>query len=302
MSIVLNWKQQPGQVLDSIEIYRYANARATPNPNALGTPLATLPGDATTYEDTAVISNQVYQYRVVSVKGTDKVMGLPIVQGYFPYTGPGPQELLRGDWWIGYFGTLTNQEFFLNSADMNGRAGFGVWNQNPVLFHKFAYKGKIIFIPNSPTMMGTSYNNQYLAGLIWGMSGAGRFTPNGLSAVDQRKTVIKDGFEYIIRLPELYDSGSYSSNYNSLAFFVQGEWYNTMVRLYRGAPATMPGRWGDLDVVPGNAGTDQGVALFAQAYNNQVSIYYRGSYPDSVSTINNANSATVYHVLELILN
>ncbi|MCT7475967.1 hypothetical protein N5V81_13370 [Escherichia coli] len=65
----------------------------------------------------------------VAVKGTEKVMGLPIVQGDFPMTGPGPQELIRGDWHRGYFGTLTNEEFILNHAELNGLIGFNAWNQ-----------------------------------------------------------------------------------------------------------------------------------------------------------------------------
>lgn len=303
MSILLNWRQQPGQQLDSIEIYRFA-PRAVPDPNNLGTPYVVLAGTATSYEDTAVDNYATYQYRVVSVKGTDKVMGLPIVQAYYPQTGPGPQDLLRGDWWNGYFGTLTPEEFFLNAAELNGLMGQTFSNQNVALWHKFVYKGKILFIPDTPTTTGYTYNQMYSYGLVWGTNDTGKFTPSGQSARNQYRTVKKNGYEYIVRLPQAVDRGAYSSAwYNDMTAWLDSEWANTWCRLFRiSLPANYPSRVSDRDPRTGNSATDAGCAVMQQGYNNQYPLYYRSSYPQSPNFLGQADAGTMYHVFELVLS
>lgn len=303
MSILLNWRQQPGQQLDSIEIYRFA-PRAVPNPNNLGTPYVVLAGTATSYEDTAVDNYATYQYRVVSVKGTDKVMGLPIIQAYYPQTGPGPQDLLRGDWWNGYFGTLTPEEFFLNAAELNGLMGQSFTNQNIALWHKFVYKGKILFIPDTPTATGYTYNQMYSYGLVWGTNDTGKFTPSGQSARNQYRTVKKNGYEYVVRLPQWSDGGAYSSYYyNNPGNWTDGEWMNTWGRLFRiNVAAGYPARVSDLDPRAGSSYNEAGCALMQQGYNNYNTIFYRSSYYNSPSYIDNNSGATMYHVFELVLS
>lgn len=303
MSILLNWRQQPGQQLDSIEIYRFA-PRAVPNPNNLGTPYVVLAGTATSYEDTAVDNYATYQYRVVSVKGTDKVMGLPIIQAYYPQTGPGPQDLLRGDWWNGYFGTLTPEEFFLNAAELNGLMGLSFTNWNVPLWHKFVYKGKILFIPDTPTATGYTYNQMYNYGLVWGTNDTGRFTPGGQSARNQYRTVKKNGYEYIVRLPQGVDGGTYSASYYSNPnSWIDSEWMNTWARLFRmNVAAGYPARVSDLEPRTGSSYGDTGCALMQQGYSNYYTMYYRSSYYNSPSYADNNSGATMYHVFELVLS
>ena len=66
MGIKLNWDDQTDQNLDAVEIYR----TTTPfDPNNPGTPLATLPGDATSYEDNTVSVGNTYYYTVAVKKG-----------------------------------------------------------------------------------------------------------------------------------------------------------------------------------------------------------------------------------------
>ena len=303
MSILLNWRQQPGQQLDSIEIYRFA-PRAVPNPNNLGTPYVVLAGTATSYEDTAVDNYATYQYRVVSVKGTDKVMGLPIIQAYYPQTGPGPQDLLRGDWWNGYFGTLTPEEFFLNAAELNGLMGQSFTNQNVALWHKFVYKGKILFIPDTPTASGYTYNQMYSYGLVWGTNDNGKFTPYNQTARNQYRTVKKNGYEYVVRLPQCVDGGSFNTYYSSNpTTWTDGEWMNTWVRLFRmNVTAGYPARVSDLDPRAGSSAAEVGCALMQQGYNNQYAMYYRSTYYNNPSYVDVASSATMYHVFELVLS
>lgn len=274
MSIVLNWRQQPGQTLDSIEIYRYGTPRQNVDPNNPGTPIVVLPGNAVTYEDTTTDAFATYQYRIVSVKGTDKVMGMPIVQGDFPYTGPGPQELIRGDWWRGYFGTLSNTEFILNAGELNGLIGFTAWNQNVTLFHKFVYKGRILFIPDSGTRSGTTWREQYNLGLMWGTDDTGRRIPSGLTGVNQRKTFNKDGFEYVLRLPRFAEyTTTDSTNFysNPAAYAIEGEWWNTIDSLYRYNGWVR--RFDHVErTATGTAVNGQGATLFANGYSNQYEI------------------------------
>lgn len=300
MSIILNWKQQPGQTLDSIEIYRYVNPRQSVNPVAPGEPIVTLPGNTTTYEDKTTEAYKTYQYRIVAVKGTEKVMGLPIVQGDFPMTGPGPQELIRGDWHRGYFGTLTNEEFILNHVELNGLIGFTAWNQAPTLFHKFVFKGRILFIPDTMTRSGTTWNDQYQQGLAWGTDDYG-YPPQGLSNVTQRRTFNKDGFEYVLRLPRLGDYNySHSQYLNGSGYLLDGEWHNTYASLFRYSGTVR--RFGDLPTRSGTSVTDITSTLFANGYDRATPWYYRASYPDSPTWVSQNTSATVFHVIELVLS
>lgn len=300
MSIILNWKQQPGQTLDSIEIYRYVNPRQSVNPNSPGEPIVVLPGSTTTYEDTTTEAYKTYQYRIVAVKGTEKVMGLPIVQGDFPMTGPGPQELIRGDWHRGYFGTLTNEEFILNHVELNGLIGFNAWNQAPTLFHKFVFKGRILFIPDTMTRSGTTWNEQYQYGLAWGTDDYG-YPPQGLSNVNQLRTFNKDGFEYVLRLPRLGDYNySHSQYLNGSGYLLDGEWHNTFASLFRYSGTVR--RFGDLPTRTGTSVTDITSTLFANGYDRSAAWYYRASYPDSPSWVAQNANATVFHVIELVLS
>lgn len=300
MSIILNWKQQPGQTLDSIEIYRYVNPRQSVNPNSPGEPIVVLPGNTTTYEDTTTEAYKTYQYRIVAVKGTEKVMGLPIVQGDFPMTGPGPQELIRGDWHRGYFGTLTNEEFILNHVELNGLIGFNAWNQAPTLFHKFVFKGRILFIPDTMTRSGTTWNEQYQYGLAWGTDDYG-YPPQGLSNVNQLRTFNKDGFEYVLRLPRLGDYNYGHSQYlNGSGYLLDGEWHNTFASLFRYSGTVR--RFGDLPTRTGTSVTDITSTLFANGYDRGTPWYYRASYPDSPTWVSQTASGTVFHVIELVLS
>lgn len=300
MSIILNWKQQPGQTLDSIEIYRYVNPRQSVNPVSPGEPIVVLPGNVTSYEDTTTEAYKTYQYRIVAVKGTEKVMGLPIVQGDFPMTGPGPQELIRGDWHRGYFGTLTNEEFILNHVELNGLIGFTAWNQAPTLFHKFVFKGRILFIPDTMTRSSTSWNEQYQYGLMWGTDDFG-YPPTSVSNTNQRKTFNKDGFEYILRLPRLGDyQYSHSQYLNSSSYILEGEWHNTFASLFRYSGVVR--RFGDLANRAGSSQSDTYATLFANGYSANTPWYYRPSSPDSPSWTSQSNGATVFHVIELVLN
>lgn len=299
MSITLSWKQQPRQTLDSIEIYRFADPRATPNPLALGTPLAVLPGDATSYVDNTVANYATYQYRIVSVKGGDKSMGAPIVQGYFPQTGPGPQELLRGDWYCGYFGTLTNSEFFLNAGEFNGLFGSQLWGYSPVLFHKFVFRGKILFFPDTLTAQNTPWRT-YAAGVMYGVDNNGPLVPSGYSGVNQKRTVVKNGYEYIVRLPTLVD-GVYSSSWNNQTYYNQGEWHNTMGRLYR-TGLSLP-RFNDLPLQSGASPTALGCALMASAVDvGRTYWYWNPAAPTSPATIDVDSNCSIFHVLELVLS
>lgn len=94
---------------DSVKIYRDVNPIDL---NALPAPLATLPGNATTFSDVTAVRNTVYYYVIASFKGSDVLFTPNQQYGYFPDTGPGPSKLLRGNWNEGYFGTVSQTELF----------------------------------------------------------------------------------------------------------------------------------------------------------------------------------------------
>ncbi|QVW55792.1 hypothetical protein pEaSNUABM9_00211 [Erwinia phage pEa_SNUABM_9] len=301
MPITLTWKQKANQTLDSIEIYRISNPRGTINPNNPGTPLAVLPGTATTYEDNTVENYKTYQYRIVSVKGTDKVFGFPVIQGYFPHTGPGPQKIIRGDWFCGYFGTIDAKDFIVNAAEMNALTGLTLWNQSPALFHKFVYKNRILFIPDANTNVSQSYNFFYQNGFAWGTPDNGKVIPSGAGQTAQRKTVTKSGYEYVVRLPYLFDydaPGQASSSYPQ--YTADGEWFNTMCRVWRYNGTQQ--KYDDRDMPGTGSYNTGGSTMFANMWTNSAVYLNAANSPESISNLSNTNGAYTYMVLELVLN
>ncbi|HCJ9458870.1 TPA: hypothetical protein NV912_004710, partial [Escherichia coli] len=119
MTIRLSWPSQASKGLTAIEIYRKEGWNATIDVYNPGTPHATLSGNAVEFVDNidTLTKNTTYRYWVAAVKDSERLIGNPITQGFYPDTGPGPQTILRGDWASGYFGTVPNTEFF-NTAEL----------------------------------------------------------------------------------------------------------------------------------------------------------------------------------------
>lgn len=239
MTIRLSWPSQADKALTSIEIYRKVGHSATIDVNNPGTPTATVAGDATQYiEDVANLTEKtVYTYWIAAVKGTERLFSAPIVQGFYLDTGPGPQKLLMGDWYAGYFGFVSTADF-ASRDDLVGTQGGLTAAQNAVFttipagsaftgWYKFVFKGRILFFPNS-SHAANSIPNIYNAGMAYGIDGVGSVIPSGASpaaGVAQNAMFSKNGYKYRVRLPYIYD---YAGGNDQDA----GEWKNTYARLF----------------------------------------------------------------------
>ncbi|QXO09598.1 hypothetical protein pEaSNUABM11_00174 [Erwinia phage pEa_SNUABM_11] len=202
MGIKLQWDSQADQNLDGIEIYRSASPISTTAP---GTPLITLAGTATAYEDNTVVNKSIYYYRIAGKKGTERAWGENISSGYFSETGPGRTYPIRGDWNGGMFDYLDIADF-ITPADLlakvpalgnyGTRGSFTTW-------YKMAYKGKVLFIPNTYVVTATQAE-LYKMGVLFGTDDFGTI-PTGTPSpgVNQRTKVNINGLDYILRCPRL---------------------------------------------------------------------------------------------------
>ncbi|QVW55795.1 hypothetical protein pEaSNUABM9_00214 [Erwinia phage pEa_SNUABM_9] len=311
MTIRLSWPSQASKALTGFEIYRKVGYDATIDVNNPGTPVATLPGTATEYvEPVANLTEKtMYSYWVASVKGTERVFGAKIVQAFYLDVGPGPQVPIRGDWYCGYFGVVSPDDFF-NRAEIQAQlttAQSALFQNNIVGWHKFIYKGRIVFFPT--TQSGTTtYLVIYGRGMAYGTDDNGIVVPSGSAAVAQNARVAKAGRQYRIRLPYATEYGSPGGN----SAYDEGEWRNTMARLYlTGYNYTETidkqgrgqGKLDGLQVLGTNSNTtDAGTTAMVPLYATST-LFYNYSYnPVTIQTSNSLNSNVGYFLaLELIL-
>lgn len=217
MSIKLDWTLPVGQTLDSVVIYRDI---APISIVALPSPLATLPGNAVTFEDTTATLGKVYYYMVSLVAGSNQSYSSNYEVGHFSTTGPGPQDLMRGTWKRGFFGVVTEEEMF-SWAEIKTQCGF---TTNPSQaktngWLKLAYNGKVLFWPLNIYTSKMSFKEIYDRGCALGEDTIGTFPPTwamtGYNTV-QNKKITRDGFEFLVRLPRPADKTKYYSSFAAL--------------------------------------------------------------------------------------
>jgi hypothetical protein len=294
MSVRLGFLNR-NQVFDSIKVYRDT---VKIDPAALPAPLVTLTGGETTYLDTTA-PRGVLSYYLFEVRNGDDVeysQPRPIVN--IDYSGPGPQEILYGDWNQGYFGPVDSSLLF-TGPELCNTLGVPGQNSAAVTWYKFAYKGKVLYFPSIALSTAVGWNLLYTKGLVFGINGDG---PTGHSnpATNQWKTVVRGDDEFIVRLPRT----------NKTPGFAQGtsdddsEYYQTVLQLagvYNIASAIQLG-----DVVFQSLANISPMAEFqsgalTQGCNHIVS----GSMLINVSNpLNCARSATTYYwrpMLEYIM-
>lgn len=242
MTIRLNWINRNTDY-DEIRIYRDTERFDTAN---LPEPIDVI-GPADYYDDTTALRNVVYYYALGIVKGNDEVVSPIKVLANMPYTGPGRQTPLRGDYERGYFGTLTASELFASQelADMVGLTeGSGL---DDTYWHKFIDRGRILFIPHYPLRRQVRWDTLYNLGLVFGVQGPGPDTV-GLPAVEQWRTVLKDDHEFVVRLPRSSSSADYTMVVGLQDH--ESEWYRLFEPLLRDSGLVTPyPRWGDSDII-----------------------------------------------------
>lgn len=298
MGIKLQWPSQSAKGVSGLEIYRGTGSTSTLNRNSLPAPLTTLAADATSFEDTTVVEKTIYNYWVCSVKNGERVFTNPIQRGYYLDTGPGPTDLKYGNWDAGYFGTVAVSDLF-TFQEMNSQLGISLFQYTPDFYHKFIFKGRILFYPNIRVMVQT-WSNIYLAGLAWGSNAVAYIKPNGPADTPQGRTVSKNGRAYNVRLPfsaEYSVTGGPTLSQDAIANL--GEWRNTMERLFL-VPGTMS-RWGSAPPdVPSNTSSLQ-TTMFAQAYGTANIWIELGGAPQAITTNTQNQAISTMLVLELVL-
>lgn len=108
----------------------------------------------------------------------------------FPDSGPGPKTLLRGNEDAGYFGTVSEAEFY----DMYDLAAVlplsaTLYAYDPAFgYHwlKFMFKGKVLFIPSNPLYNQASWNIVYNAGYMYGTGDTGKY-PTSTPTIQEKR-------------------------------------------------------------------------------------------------------------------
>lgn len=198
MPVTLNFENfNPG--IEGIAIYRSDDPI---DANNLPEPLVTLGPTETTYTDDTTVHGQMYHYRVAVYIGTDVAPGpnYAMRDATASETGPGPQNIVSGDWNLGLFGQLRSSDF-MPTANVASHLGITAGTAAPDFnWIKVAYKGKVLFIPISVTRFNLSYNSVYSAGGIYGTDDDGLVTPAGALATNQFKPMIFNGYTLIPRV------------------------------------------------------------------------------------------------------
>ncbi|QXO09868.1 hypothetical protein pEaSNUABM38_00146 [Erwinia phage pEa_SNUABM_38] len=294
MGIKLNWVDQSAQNLDAIEIYRSTSPIDSDNP---GNPIATLPGNATGFDDTTVKNKNVYYYRVVAKKGVDRSWGPNQFTGYFAETGPGRPTPLRGDWNAALMDLIAPADFITNvalRAKVPSLAALQAGSEPTVWFKMFS-KGKVFFVPNA-NIVTASWAQLYNAGLVYGVDGVGeRPATIGAGVVNQKVTVDIGGRRYLIRCPRLSPLPE-TSFAAAQADTIGSEWRTTMGRMVRETVDPQPGsltRLYDNTSLPNFFGTHYA------SVGNIVSV--TGTKPETYATTPGGTNMAVGLVLELIM-
>lgn len=115
---------------------------------------------------------------------------------YYPNSGPGPKSLAGGNEQAGYFGTLTQNQLFTPTELFNllGIPAIDPTTDTTLIWGKFFYKGKVIYIPSRPINSSGqlfSWQDLYQLGLVYGIDGDGAFPYPAGSPVNQRVTITK---------------------------------------------------------------------------------------------------------------
>lgn len=308
MTIRLSWASQASKNLTAIEIYRKVGYAATIDVNAPGTPYKTLSPTATEFiENVADVTEKtIYSYWVAGVKDTERLFGGRIVQGFFLDTGPGPQTILRGDWYCGYFGPVAAADFF-TTAEIKALLPTNqaaLFSNEPNTWHKFIYLGKIVFMPGTQHAQAI-FSNVYSRGMAYGTDDNGSIVPSGITATKQDARITKNGRTYRIRLPR-------GDAYDNKLDVVNGEWFSTMGRMFNNANDSSKtldangvgrGKFGALPLL-GTGGTqsDLGAQCLMPMYATGTVFFAYGYRPDSWTTTSSINSNIgISFVFELIL-
>lgn len=203
MAITIDWPAFNSAVATEVRIY--ASTSKIPD-DTLGTPIATLAGNATSYVwTTPPTDNTIYYFRIAIDRGSDSWLSDNQPYGYFTTTGPGVQQPIRGNWEYGYFGRVVVAEMLTPSALRTalGIAGAGPNDAAVTFYYKFVINGKIIFVPCGSITWAITWDQIYNLGLMYGVDATGLenlpVVPSNLTGVNQKKIITIGAFNFLAR-------------------------------------------------------------------------------------------------------
>lgn len=147
MLIKLKWNNTNDNTA-VVQVFRSTAAIDTANP---GTPIATLPGDATSYSDFDAVMGTTYYYAVAVTKGAKRVFTPVKTFTNDSQRGPGSARILYGDERLGYMGKLAPTDFIDIGKYLD--LTLAVAANFRVTWHKFIRKGKIIYVAEKPLLL-----------------------------------------------------------------------------------------------------------------------------------------------------
>lgn len=217
MAIELTWVNRT-QDADKIEVFRSSEPFTV---NTLPEVYSQIEGDAQSFIDRQSGPGDVFYYLLKTWRGSEFKYSELIRALGVPYTGPGPQVLLKGDRELGYFGEVPDKDLITKNdlrliVNLPGDPGsISVGNKGGIWF-KFAYKGKILYIAGTPVLLNLSWNSIYNKGLVFGVHGPG--DPSITNPVDQYFTIKTKDENFIVRCPtitETLDDPPPTNTYNN---------------------------------------------------------------------------------------
>lgn len=226
MPIRIEWIDPNGEGA-AVNVHRSLTPISETN---LPAPITTVTG-ATFYVDDTVVRNQLYYYRLSSLgkAGSNETIITPNKPiAYMPYTGPGPQTLLRGDWECGYFGRMSSASLIapnelMDFAGFSTAVEYVATDLNEWL--KFVYKGNIIFTPKYPVCGTLTWASVYQAGLVYGDIPEAEWTAFAKSqygVIPQKKRIAVGDHSFAIRNPT--SRANPLNTGTTLADYIGGEW------------------------------------------------------------------------------
>lgn len=205
MAIELTWVNRT-QGADKIEVFRSSEPFTV---NTLPEVYSQIEGDAQSFIDRETGPGDVFYYLLKTWRGSEFKYSELIRALGVPYTGPGPQVLLKGDRELGYFGEVPDKDLITKNdlrliVNLPGNAPATGSSPKDNIWFKFAYKGKILYIAGTPILLNLSWNSIYNKGLVFGVHGPG--DPGIANPVDQYFTIKTKDENFIVRCPTITET------------------------------------------------------------------------------------------------
>lgn len=113
---------------------------------------------------------------------------------------PGRGVPLGGDHWNGFFGEVSSSQLFTVS-ELFAEVGLSTANRaSDVIWLKFRYQGRILFVAKQPISTHLSWGDLYEAGVVYGSTSPGSMPFPELSLTPQQRRVTRNARNYEIRL------------------------------------------------------------------------------------------------------